>query len=58
MGMGKTIQTIALLLSDEKSPNLVIAPTVSILLSISYTLTHLLLGGTHAMETRNRTTHQ
>lgn len=56
--MGKTIQTIALLLSDEKSPNLVIAPTVSIILSISYTLTHLLLGGTHAMETRNPTTHQ
>lgn len=27
--MGKTIQTIALLLSDKKKPNLVIAPTVS-----------------------------
>ncbi|KAI8092310.1 SNF2 family N-terminal domain-containing protein [Gilbertella persicaria] len=31
MGMGKTIQTIALLLSDRKKPNLVIAPTVAIL---------------------------
>ncbi|KAI8334494.1 SNF2 family N-terminal domain-containing protein [Blakeslea trispora] len=31
MGMGKTIQTIALLLSDKKKPNLVIAPTVAIL---------------------------
>lgn len=31
MGMGKTIQTIALLLSDEKSPNLVIAPTVALM---------------------------
>ncbi|KAI7881473.1 hypothetical protein K492DRAFT_66756 [Lichtheimia hyalospora FSU 10163] len=30
MGMGKTIQTIALLLSDEKSPNLVVAPTVAL----------------------------
>ena len=29
--MGKTIQTIALLLSDEKRPNLVVAPTVSAL---------------------------
>lgn len=29
MGMGKTIQTIALLLSDKKKPSLVIAPTVS-----------------------------
>lgn len=27
--MGKTIQTIALLLSDKKKPNLVVAPTVS-----------------------------
>lgn len=26
--MGKTIQTIALLLSDKKKPNLVVAPTV------------------------------
>ncbi|KAI9469906.1 MAG: SNF2 family N-terminal domain-containing protein [Benjaminiella poitrasii] len=31
MGMGKTIQTISLLLSDKKKPNLVIAPTVAIL---------------------------
>ncbi|KAI8365824.1 SNF2 family N-terminal domain-containing protein [Choanephora cucurbitarum] len=31
MGMGKTIQTIALLLTDRKKPNLVIAPTVAIL---------------------------
>ncbi|KAL9548007.1 hypothetical protein MBANPS3_005884 [Mucor bainieri] len=31
MGMGKTIQTIALLLSDKKKPNLVIAPTVAIM---------------------------
>ncbi|KAI8139099.1 SNF2 family N-terminal domain-containing protein [Fennellomyces sp. T-0311] len=31
MGMGKTIQTIALLLSDRKKPNLVIAPTVAIM---------------------------
>ncbi|KAI7893310.1 SNF2 family N-terminal domain-containing protein [Mucor mucedo] len=31
MGMGKTIQTIALLLSDKKKPNLVIAPTVAII---------------------------
>lgn len=29
MGMGKTIQTISLLLSDGKGPNLVVAPTVS-----------------------------
>lgn len=29
MGMGKTIQTIALLLSDRQKPNLVVAPTVS-----------------------------
>lgn len=29
--MGKTIQTIALLLSDKKKPNLVIAPTVAIM---------------------------
>ncbi|KAI8644678.1 SNF2 family N-terminal domain-containing protein [Parasitella parasitica] len=31
MGMGKTIQTIALLLSDKQKPNLVIAPTVAIM---------------------------
>ncbi|KAK0490486.1 SNF2 family N-terminal domain-containing protein [Armillaria novae-zelandiae] len=31
MGMGKTIQIIALLLSDRKKPNLVIAPTVAIM---------------------------
>lgn len=31
MGMGKTIQTIALLLSEKKKPNLVIAPTVAIM---------------------------
>ncbi|KAL0081124.1 SNF2 family N-terminal domain-containing protein [Phycomyces blakesleeanus] len=31
MGMGKTIQTIALLLSDKKKPNLVIAPTVALI---------------------------
>ncbi|KAI7907279.1 SNF2 family N-terminal domain-containing protein [Cokeromyces recurvatus] len=31
MGMGKTIQTIALLLTDKKKPNLVIAPTVAVL---------------------------
>ncbi|KAI9335870.1 SNF2 family N-terminal domain-containing protein [Pilaira anomala] len=31
MGMGKTIQTIALLLSDKKKPNLVVAPTVAII---------------------------
>ncbi|KAI8889437.1 hypothetical protein K501DRAFT_170938, partial [Backusella circina FSU 941] len=30
MGMGKTIQTISLLLSDGKGPSLVIAPTVAI----------------------------
>lgn len=29
--MGKTIQTIALLLSDKKKPNLVVAPTVAIM---------------------------
>ncbi|KAK0467795.1 SNF2 family N-terminal domain-containing protein [Desarmillaria tabescens] len=31
MGMGKTIQIIALLVSDKKKPNLVIAPTVAIM---------------------------
>ncbi|KAE9394295.1 hypothetical protein BT96DRAFT_998675 [Gymnopus androsaceus JB14] len=31
MGMGKTIQVIALLVSDRKKPNLVIAPTVAIM---------------------------
>ncbi|KAI7846895.1 SNF2 family N-terminal domain-containing protein [Circinella umbellata] len=31
MGMGKTIQTIALLLSDKKKPNLVVAPVVAII---------------------------
>ncbi|KAK0498253.1 SNF2 family N-terminal domain-containing protein [Armillaria luteobubalina] len=31
MGMGKTIQIIALLISDRKKPNLVIAPTVAIM---------------------------
>ncbi|KAI9262173.1 SNF2 family N-terminal domain-containing protein [Phascolomyces articulosus] len=31
MGMGKTIQTIALLLSDKQKPNLVVAPTVAIM---------------------------
>ncbi|CDH60596.1 probable rad16-nucleotide excision repairprotein [Lichtheimia corymbifera JMRC:FSU:9682] len=31
-GMGKTIQTIALLLSDEKRPNLVVAPPASALM--------------------------
>ncbi|KAI9310361.1 SNF2 family N-terminal domain-containing protein, partial [Dichotomocladium elegans] len=31
MGMGKTIQTIALLLSDKKGPNLVVAPTVAVM---------------------------
>ncbi|KAG9219471.1 hypothetical protein CCMSSC00406_0005365 [Pleurotus cornucopiae] len=31
MGMGKTIQIIALLVSDLKAPNLVIAPTVAIM---------------------------
>ncbi|KAG0174060.1 DNA repair protein rad16 [Apophysomyces sp. BC1021] len=30
MGMGKTIQTISLLLSDDQGPSLVIAPTVAI----------------------------
>lgn len=52
--MGKTIQTIALLLSDEESPNLVVAPTVNLLLllsCISCNLTHLITGGPHAMET-------
>lgn len=29
--MGKTIQTIALLLSDKKKPNLVIAPAVALI---------------------------
>jgi DNA repair protein RAD16 len=31
MGMGKTIQTIALLLSDKQKPNLVIAPAVALI---------------------------
>ncbi|KAF8885285.1 SNF2 family N-terminal domain-containing protein [Mucidula mucida] len=31
MGMGKTIQMIALLVSDNKKPNLIIAPTVAIM---------------------------
>lgn len=31
MGMGKTIQTIALLLSDKQKPSLVVAPTVALL---------------------------
>ncbi|KAK1216477.1 DNA repair protein rad16 [Marasmius sp. AFHP31] len=31
MGMGKTIQIIALLVSDRKKPNLVVAPTVAIM---------------------------
>ncbi|KAI9264597.1 SNF2 family N-terminal domain-containing protein [Helicostylum pulchrum] len=31
MGMGKTIQTIALLLSDRQKPNLVVAPTVALI---------------------------
>jgi DNA repair protein RAD16 len=31
MGMGKTIQTISLLLSDKKKPNLVVAPTVAVM---------------------------
>lgn len=31
MGMGKTIQTISLLLSDKEKPSLVIAPTVAIM---------------------------
>ncbi|KAI8380944.1 SNF2 family N-terminal domain-containing protein [Radiomyces spectabilis] len=31
MGMGKTIQTISLLLSDKQKPNLVIAPTVAVM---------------------------
>lgn len=30
MGMGKTIQTIALLLSDRKAPNLIVAPTIAV----------------------------
>lgn len=30
MGMGKTIQTIALLLSDRKKPNLIVAPTIAV----------------------------
>ena len=36
MGMGKTIQTIALLLSDKKKPNLVVAPVVNITFSYRY----------------------
>ncbi|KAG8796960.1 DNA repair protein rad16 [Serendipita sp. 411] len=31
MGMGKTIQTLALLVSDRRRPNLVVAPTVAIM---------------------------
>lgn len=31
MGMGKTIQTIALLLTDRKKPNLIFAPTVAVM---------------------------
>jgi DNA repair protein RAD16 len=31
MGMGKTIQIIALLVSDGKKPNLVVAPTVAVM---------------------------
>ncbi|KAJ3969416.1 SNF2 family N-terminal domain-containing protein [Lentinula raphanica] len=31
MGMGKTIQVIALLVSDRKGPNLIIAPTVAVM---------------------------
>ncbi|PHZ07300.1 uncharacterized protein RHIMIDRAFT_277214 [Rhizopus microsporus ATCC 52813] len=31
MGMGKTIQTISLLLSDKKKPSLVVAPTVAVM---------------------------
>ncbi|KAF8681259.1 SNF2 family N-terminal domain [Rhizoctonia solani] len=31
MGMGKTIQTLALLVSDRQKPNLVVAPTVAIM---------------------------
>ncbi|CAE6397215.1 unnamed protein product [Rhizoctonia solani] len=31
MGMGKTIQTLALLVSDRRKPNLVVAPTVAIM---------------------------
>ncbi|KAF5364376.1 hypothetical protein D9756_000893 [Leucocoprinus leucothites] len=31
MGMGKTIQVIALLVSEQKRPNLVVAPTVAIM---------------------------
>ncbi|KAH7344048.1 SNF2 family N-terminal domain-containing protein [Rhizoctonia solani] len=30
MGMGKTIQTLALLVSDRRKPNLVVAPTVAL----------------------------
>lgn len=37
--MGKTIQTIALLLSDKKKPNLVVAPTVKSTLLI-YFISH------------------
>lgn len=31
LGMGKTIQTLALLVSDRRKPNLVVAPTVAII---------------------------
>jgi DNA repair protein RAD16 len=31
LGMGKTIQTLALLVSDRRKPNLVVAPTVAIM---------------------------
>ncbi|KAJ1308393.1 hypothetical protein OPQ81_004099 [Rhizoctonia solani] len=31
MGMGKTIQTLALLVSDRQKPNLVVAPTVALM---------------------------
>ncbi|KAG8913553.1 DNA repair protein rad16, partial [Tulasnella sp. 418] len=31
MGMGKTIQTLALLVSDKRKPNLIIAPTVAVM---------------------------
>ncbi|CAE7175903.1 unnamed protein product [Rhizoctonia solani] len=31
MGMGKTIQTLALFVSDRKKPNLVVAPTVALM---------------------------
>ncbi|CAE6445882.1 unnamed protein product [Rhizoctonia solani] len=31
MGMGKTIQTLALLVSDRRKPNLVVAPTVALM---------------------------